>query len=63
MERRRMNNLRLREEVRTNACIVGRIVKSRMKWAAYMARMKGERMPKRSETNKQGGCRKEEDHS
>ena len=30
----------LREEVGTKACIVGRIVKSRLKWAGYMVRMK-----------------------
>ena len=47
----------LREEVGTKACIVGKIVRSRMKWAGHMVRMKDERLPKRSETNKQG-CRK-----
>ena len=36
----------------------GRIVKSRMKWAGHMVRMKDERLPKRYETKKQEGCRK-----
>ncbi len=44
----------LREEVGTKACIVGKIVKSRMKWAGHMVRMNDERSPKRSETKKQG---------
>ena len=30
----------LREEVGTKACIIGKIVKSRMKWAGHMVRMK-----------------------
>ena len=50
----------LREEVgTTEACIVGKVVKSRMKWAGYMVRMKDARLPKRSETKKQEGCRRE----
>ena len=51
----------LREEVGTKACTVGKIVKSRMKWAGHMVRMKDERSPKRSETKKhklEEGCRK-----
>ena len=37
----------LREEVGTKACcIVGKIVKSRMKWAGHMVRMKDERYRK-----------------
>ena len=57
----RQNNLKslwrkkdVREEVGTKACIVGKIVKSRMKWAGHMVRMNDERSPKRSETKKQG---------
>ena len=46
----------LREEVGTKACIVGRIVKSRMKWAGHMVRMKEDKLPKRAETKKQDGC-------
>ena len=38
VERRRMKDLR--EEVGTKACIVGKIVKNRMKWAGHMIRMK-----------------------
>ena len=56
VERRRMKDLR--EEVGTKACTVGRIVKSWMKWAGHMVRMKDERSPKISETKKQEGCRK-----
>ena len=52
VERRRMKDLR--EEVGTKACIVGKIVKSRMKWAGHMVRMKDDKLPKRSETKKQG---------
>ena len=56
VERRRMKDLR--EEVGTTACIVGKIVKSRMKWAGHMVRMKDDKLPKRSETKKQEGFRK-----
>ena len=35
------------------ACIVGKIVKSRMKWAGHMVRMKDKRLPNRSETKTQ----------
>ena len=48
----------LREEVGTKACIVGKIVKSRMKWAGHMIRMKDDKLPKRAETKKQEGSRK-----
>ena len=44
--------------LRNMACIVGKIVKSRMKWAGHMVRMKDEKLPKRSETMKHDGCRK-----
>ena len=50
VERRRMKAIR--EEVGTKACIVGKIVKSRMKWAGHMVRMKDDKLPKRSETKK-----------
>ena len=59
--RRRIKDLR--EEVGTKACIVGKIVKSRMKWAGHLVRMNDDKLPKRSETKKQGGFRKEEDQS
>ena len=55
--KRRMKDIR--EEHGTKACILCKIVKSRMKRARRMARMKDERLPKRSETKKQGGCRKQ----
>ena len=56
MERRRIKDLR--EEVGTKACIVSKIVKSRVKWAGHMVRMKDDKLLKRSETKKQEGCRK-----
>ena len=49
----------LREEVGTKACIVGKIVKSRMKWAGHMVRMNDDNLPKRAETKKQEGSRKQ----
>ena len=45
VERRRMKDLR--EEVGTKVCIVGKIVKSRMKWAGHMVSMKDDTLPKR----------------
>ena len=42
-------------EVVTKACIVGKIVKNRMKWAGHMVRMKDDTFSKRSETKKQDG--------
>ena len=54
--RRRMKDLR--EEVGTKACIVGKIVKSRMKWAGHMVRMKDDKLTKRSEKKKQECFRK-----
>ena len=61
VERRRMKDLR--EEVGTKACVVGIIVKSQVKWAGHMVRMKDDKLPKRAETKKQEGSRNEEDHS
>ena len=55
VERRRMKDMR---EVGTKACIVGKIAKSRMKWAGHMVRMKDANLPKRAETKKQEGSRK-----
>ena len=54
----------LREEVGTKACIVGKIVKSRMKWAGHMVRRKDDKLPKRAQrqiSNKVPA--NEEDHS
>ena len=56
VERRRMKDLR--EEVGSKACIVGKIVKSRMKWAGHMVRMNDDKLPKRAETKTQEGSRK-----
>ena len=56
VERRRMKDLR--EEVGTKACIVSKIVKSRMIGAGHMVRMKDDKLPKRAETKKQEGSRK-----
>ena len=50
----------LREEVGTKACIVGKIVNRRMKWAGHMIEMKDERLLKRSDTKKV--AENEEDH-
>ena len=41
------------EEVVTNDSIIGKIVKSQMKWAGHMVRMKYERLPNTSETKSQ----------
>ena len=38
--------------VESKACIVCRIVKSRMKWTGHMVRVKDKRLSKRSETRK-----------
>ena len=48
----------LREEVGTKPCKVGKLVKSRIKWAGHMVRMKDDKLPKRAETKKQEGSRK-----
>ena len=53
----------LREEVGTKVCIVGKIVKSRMKWAGHIVRMKDEKLPKRSETKSTMVAENEQDHS
>ena len=56
VERRRMKDLR--EEAGTKACIVGKIVKTRMEWAGHMVRMKDDKLPKRAGIKKQEGSRK-----
>ena len=55
MERRRIKGLR---EVGTKACVVGKKVKRRMKWAGHIVRMKDERLPKRTETKRLQKTRK-----
>ena len=49
----------LREKVGTKAFIVGKIVIIRMKLAGHMVRMKEDKLPKRSQTKKQEGFRKQ----
>ena len=51
---RRMKDLR-EDSVGTKASIVGKIVKSRIKWAGHMVRMKDYTLPQRAETKKQEG--------
>ena len=53
----------LREEVGTNAYIVGKSIKSRIKWAGNMVRMKDDRSSKRSERKKQEVAENEDDCS
>ena len=61
----------LREEVGTKSCrpyrgLVGKIVKSQMKWAGHMVRMNYERLPKISERPRRickKFAEKEENHS
>ena len=43
VDRRRMDELR--EEVGIQMCLMGRLVKSRMKWAGHVERMKEDRLP------------------
>ncbi len=70
MERRRMKYIR--EEVGPKHCIVGKIVKSRMKWAGHMVRFIDEKITEkirvkeairfkktRKTTAKMGGLREE----
>ena len=52
-----MKDLRQREEFGTKACVVGKIVKSRLKWAGHMVRMKYEKLQKIPETKKHD-CRR-----
>ena len=42
----------LREEIGTKACIVGKIVKSRIKLAGHVVRMNDDKLPKRAEIKK-----------
>ena len=48
----------LREYFRYKVCLVGNIVERRIKWAGHFVRMKDERLTKKAEMKKQGGCRK-----
>ena len=55
----------MREEVGTKACIVGKIVKSRVKWAGHMVRMKYDFINYRKEPRRisKKVPENEEDHS
>ena len=53
----------LREDVGTKACVVGKIVKCRMKWAGRTIRMKSERLPKAPRQRSKKVPENEEDHS
>ena len=53
----------MREEVGSKGCIVGKLVKSRVKWAGHMVRMKYDKLPKRAETKSKKVPENEEDHS
>ena len=58
----RMRMKDLSDDVGAKACTVGSIVNGRIKWAGHMVKMKDERLSKKSETEKQEGCRKEQDN-
>ena len=49
-----------RTHMHTKACIVGKIVQSRVKGVGYIVRMQNVRLPNRYETKKHVGCRKVE---
>ena len=56
MDRRRMDELR--EEVGIQKCLMGRLVKSRMKWAGHVERMKEDRLPSVAYVHQERGKRK-----
>ncbi len=60
VERWRMKDLR--EEVGTKACIDGKIVKSRMKWAGHMVRMITEKIRKDPRQRSKKVAENEQDH-
>ena len=53
----------MREEVGTKACIIGKIVKSRMKWAGHMVRTKTKDYRKDRRQRKKKVAENEEDNS
>ena len=61
VERRRMKDLR--EEFGTKACMVGKIVKSLMKWAGHMVIMKDDNLPKHPRQRSRRVSENEEDHT
>ena len=56
MDRRRMDELR--EEVGIQKCLMGRLVKSRMKWAGHVERMKEDRLTRMAYVHQERGKRK-----
>ena len=56
VDRRRMDELR--EKVGIQKCLMGRLVKSRMKWAGHVERMKEDRLPRMAYVHKERGKRK-----
>ena len=56
VDRRRMDELR--EEVGIQKCLMGRLVKSRMKWAGHVERMKEDRLPRMAYIHQERGKRK-----
>ena len=56
VDRRRMDELR--EEVGIQKCLMGRLVKSRLKWAGHVERMKEDRLPRMAYVHQERGKRK-----
>ena len=56
VDRRRMDELR--EEVGTQKCLMGRLVKSRLKWAGHVEQMKEDRLPRMAYVHQERGKRK-----
>ena len=53
----------LREEVGIQKCLMGRLVKSRMKWAGHVERFKDDRLPRMAYMfTRRGEREREEDH-
>ena len=60
VDRRRMDELR--EEVGIQMCLMGRLLKSWMKWAGIVERMKEDRLPRMAYVHQERGREREEDH-
>ena len=56
VNRRRMDEMR--EEVGIQKCLMGRLVKSRLKWAGHVERMKEDRLPMMAYVHQERGKRK-----
>ena len=56
VERRRMDELR--EEIGIQKCLMGRLVKSQLKWAGHVERMKEDRLPRMAYVHQERGKRK-----